>query len=846
VAQSLLWLVILAFVVTFAGLALRRHWALATNGMDLGNVNQALWNTAQGNFLAFTNMAPVQNRLALHVEPILLLLVPLYWLGLGGPVALLIIQAAVVGLGALPMYWLARDSLLPLPPGPRPAEPRMGAQVFLPLIFPLTYLLLPALEAAVLYDFHAVTLAPTWLLFAFHYLQQRRYCRSALFALLAMACKEDMALVVAMLGLHALLAPRRAAPGQSSGTLVHLTTFVAGLVWFAVALLVVQPAFSPTGGNVQGARYAWLGEDPWGVLDTFLRRPGLVWDHLWRQADLPGYLAGLLLPTAGLGILSPLTWLPTLPSLAINLLSNDPFTWRLEAFHYAAPIAPFAVLAALYGMGTLLRFAARHWPGATRVVAAGLASLLLIATLTYHWGRGFSPLARPFQAWPATAHTRLAATLFGQVPESAALFAQSNLNPHVSGRRVLYQSPEVLTNLLDDDGNGVGGNLPAPEYLLFDVATLVNKDDFQTRVVSTFLERGYQPLAATDGFLLLRAAPGEPSRSGDDLPDSFYTFALAGDTRPNYPMVVDFDSTLRLVGFDLVFNRAEEVQPVLTFEALRSPDEDLFLALYLLDEWGTLRGATLNEQPVTVWYPTHRWQPGERVRVTFNTLSWYTGSLPGYRLAVGVLHGRDPWQAPARLTPRPVDDLPYAVRLPADGSLAELARVRQDVFGMPWGSPVERHFSAPQNRQSLDVSFGDQIQLLGYRARPVRCDDEWAGDTGCWVGVTLYWQARRAPLPDYTVFTHVVERDGSSEIGRIRAQRDVAPDAGAYPTSRWVTGEVVEDAVRIDLPADLPAGSYDLVVGLYDPLTGRRLPVLDRAGGVVDDSVVLRGIVRVP
>ena len=84
----IVWLLILAFVITFATLSLRRHAALGTNGLDLGNIDQALWNTARGDFLAFTNMthiAPIRNRLALHVEPILLLFVPFYWFGFGGP-----------------------------------------------------------------------------------------------------------------------------------------------------------------------------------------------------------------------------------------------------------------------------------------------------------------------------------------------------------------------------------------------------------------------------------------------------------------------------------------------------------------------------------------------------------------------------------------------------------------------------------------------------------------------------------------------------------------------------------------------------------------------------------------
>ena len=65
---------------------MQQHRTFLTNGLDLGNVDQALWNTAQGRFLYFTLMAPVQSRLALHVEPILLLFVPFYWMGIGGQV----------------------------------------------------------------------------------------------------------------------------------------------------------------------------------------------------------------------------------------------------------------------------------------------------------------------------------------------------------------------------------------------------------------------------------------------------------------------------------------------------------------------------------------------------------------------------------------------------------------------------------------------------------------------------------------------------------------------------------------------------------------------------------------
>jgi hypothetical protein len=44
---------------------------------------------------------------------------------------------------------------------------------------------------------------------------------------------------------------------------------------------------------------------------------------------------------------------------------------------------------------------------------------------------------------------------------------------------------------------------------------------------------------------------------------------------------------------------------------------------------------------------------------------------------------------------------------------------------------------------------------------------------------------------------------------------------------------VIEDGHTIDLPADLPAGSYRWVVGLYQPESGRRLNLVDGSDSFV-------------
>jgi hypothetical protein len=364
-------------------------------------------------------------------------------------------------------------------------------------------------------------------------------------------------------------------------------------------------------------------------------------------------------------------------------------------------------------------------------------------------------------------------------------------------------------------------------------------------IIALLKQGGWEPLVAEDGFLLLRATPSAPPLEPDQLPPAFTDFARAEDALPQHPIMASFGDALRLAGFDLRFNRAEEVQVVLWMEPLRPLDEDLFIALYLLDEWGVPRGATTVDQPALVWHPTSRWQVGERVRIVFNTLPWYTRDMSAFRLALGVMRGRDPWQPGIRLTPHPVADARYALRLPSEGTLLELARFSQ-VFGMPEGGPVERLWQVPRPQYQVNASLGNLIRLVGYDLQLPTCGDETSitVTTACWFGMVLYWQAQQDMPQDYTVFVHVIDRMEAGEE-RLLTQRDTMPDDGAYPTHNWQAGEVVVDPVRVPLPREMPAGAFDLFVGMYDPVTRERLPVVSATGEVLDDKVVLRAALQV-
>ena len=88
-----------------------RHRAFETGRFDLGNMVQAVWFTAHGHPLRVTNLRGEQVlRLGAHLDPVLMLFAPLWWIW-PSPDLLLVAQSTALALGALPVYWLARKHL---------------------------------------------------------------------------------------------------------------------------------------------------------------------------------------------------------------------------------------------------------------------------------------------------------------------------------------------------------------------------------------------------------------------------------------------------------------------------------------------------------------------------------------------------------------------------------------------------------------------------------------------------------------------------------------------------------------------------------------------------------------
>lgn len=82
--------------------------------------------------------------------------------------------------------------------------------------------------------------------------------------------------------------------------------------------------------------------------------------------------------------------------------------------------------------------------------------------------------------------------------------------------------------------------------------------------------------------------------------------------------------------------------------------------------------------------------------------------------------------------------------------------------------------------------------------------------------VSLTWGTPGGAQGDYKVFVHVLDSAGSNV-----AQADIRPGANALPPGNWLPGSF-RDIISVDVTG-VPAGTYQVVMGLYNPDTLDRL-----------------------
>jgi hypothetical protein len=438
------------------------------------------------------------------------------------------------------------------------------------------------------------------------------------FAFLATMCKEEIGLLVAMMGLWAALVRGRRRLG--------FAVFATAAAWSGLCFAVITPHFNGLATSAFLVRYGHFGDSIQALLRNLVLQPGRLVDWLWRP-DVIRYPRDLWLSSGGLAILHPLSLAMAAPLLAINTFSG--YDWmRSGGAHYSAAIVPFLGIAAIYGTdwaaATAARWVQGRWARDEATLYKGFALVLIAVALVvagiHHTQNGISPLSRRFVLEPVSEHARRAQPFMewvNDLPPDVAISATSGLYPHVAHRQKAYLFPTVSdAQFLLVDVTGPGSPAGISE---------------QRSLVRDLLDYAQFGVAASDhGFLLL-----ERGLDRYRISPAFYDVFSAGDQDPGVPVGADFGGLLRLVGVDWNERpvvRPERVVQITTYwQALAPIEEELRFVFYFWDREGQLVRVQPEEMAVH-WFPTWLWEPGRLVKLSLPSLP--VGDLPQVGLAV--------------------------------------------------------------------------------------------------------------------------------------------------------------------------------------------------------------------
>ncbi len=283
--------------------------------------------------------------------------------------------------------------------------------------------------------------------------------------------------------------------------------------------------------------------------------------------------------------------------------------------------------------------------------------------------------------------------------------------------------------------------------------------------------------------------------------------SLAPDGSPAYeayeltttpPLIIshlvgaNFGGSITLLGYDLGNGSPDSTLPLTLYWQINQLQMGDFSPFVHLEDRQGHRWSQIE----TFAYPASQWSPDEII-VQRVDVPIPAGAPPDrYRLRVGLFSG-----STGELLPRLDANGRYA------GSAYLIDNVVVQVAGLPNEIPQPPHVSEQEIRPNL--------RLLGYE----RGADETA--TGEPYGLALWWLATRAVAPTTTQF---ILRHPSSGTEYIILETQ--PAYGRYPFSEWQPPQFIIDRQILSIPADIPAGAYQLIARFFNE-NGEKLKGVD-------------------
>jgi uncharacterized membrane protein len=396
-----------------------QHLRLGTMSWDMAIFDNLMWNLIRGEwFKASPVLGPTGSHIQYHATFIAYAFAPFYAI-YQHPQTLLVLQATLAGLGAVPLYLVARR--------------RLGnGWAALPFVY--AYIVHAPLHGPIFYDFHFITTAPFWVGWVLYFYESERKWLLALSFFLALLVREEVSASLSAVALFYLLSGKRPRWAIIGGLLA--------VVYFVAIKFIVMPHHRTEGADKETFSWIFIGliapgeEGLTGVVKTIVTNPIFTLMSLF-ESDKIVYFLKTFGPVLLLSLRHRLTWLFFVPAWLFTLLTTGYAPVIQTSFQYTSNYTPYLFFAAVVAVAA--------WDGPDMKIrrAAAMAALVVCATafsyqqgaiFQHHTFRGGFQLVR-FELTPQDQRRyKDLHQLIDMIPKRASVAATEWEASHVSNR----------------------------------------------------------------------------------------------------------------------------------------------------------------------------------------------------------------------------------------------------------------------------------------------------------------------------------------------------------------------------------------------------------------------------